>query len=446
MAVFDKMRVFLVTVAVMLAAAGVRADEDRRQIFQQSTSAFQNGNFEQSRALLSRLVKLDPRNGMYWFNLGNCYYQLKNYRMAAFSYEKVETLGSGLGPAAGVYRAKALHAQGNDEQARRVVEMWIESRKLTPALQSIATDLRSELATGQAQKESYESAGGQAWAFLDFSLGHDSNAYLDPDTASSKTSSAYTEGVVGVGGRLLPMGRWSLMASYIGDWVEVSGQSSLALQSHQAQVYASLASDELLLQIGPYFQYDVWGSTPARNQIGARLRSRRSIGRRELGADLSAARAQSIDSSYSYLTGTVINGRLYGGLVFDPVYGQIFFDYNQQSTGDQLYSDGSVRPLANQGIGPGVRLLWRVGERWVLSPLAKIMWRKYSGAIQPSGKERSDNQTLLSLRVAYSWTSALSFYSAYEYESNRSTMDASETWDANYSNHRVLLGFAWDAL
>lgn len=99
-----------------------------KKLWDRSLKTYAAGDFERSRNLLLYLVKAQPKNALYWFNLGNSYFMLGQFPYAETCFYKVETLRSKLAPAARLYRAKALKERGEAEAATRLLQQLLKSQ------------------------------------------------------------------------------------------------------------------------------------------------------------------------------------------------------------------------------------------------------------------------------------------------------------------------------
>lgn len=62
----------------------------------------------------------DPEKGLYWFNLGNLYFVMQNYREAQVAYRQVQALESPLSPVAGLYEVRSLRQSARLAPAYRL--------------------------------------------------------------------------------------------------------------------------------------------------------------------------------------------------------------------------------------------------------------------------------------------------------------------------------------
>ncbi len=97
--------------------------------FHEAINCFKEKSFEKSRRILKALVSKNPRNALYWFNLGNSNFQLGNFNEAQNNYERVIVLKSPLTPFAKFYLAKTLVKMNRLQEARDILEDLIDSKQ-----------------------------------------------------------------------------------------------------------------------------------------------------------------------------------------------------------------------------------------------------------------------------------------------------------------------------
>lgn len=107
-------------------------------LFQHSVRLYQKQNYKAAEKILTKLVSKYPKKALYWFNLGNVQYMMKDFSGAEFCFGKVESLGSPLAPAATYYRSKAIHEMGQTERAKALLISLLKSTTLPPGLRKAA--------------------------------------------------------------------------------------------------------------------------------------------------------------------------------------------------------------------------------------------------------------------------------------------------------------------
>ena len=79
-----------------------------KQHFQQGMQELGKGHHRKALGWLRLATKMDPEKALYWFNLGNLYFVLKNFREAQLAYRQVQALESPLAPVARLYEVRSL--------------------------------------------------------------------------------------------------------------------------------------------------------------------------------------------------------------------------------------------------------------------------------------------------------------------------------------------------
>jgi hypothetical protein len=143
-------RAFFLTTTVLMVIMAVPAQSSPRKpvakkpsreqrVFNEALDAFDRQDYDSSRRLLLRLVRMSPAKGLYWFNLGNAEIKLKLWREAMRDYERVVKLESPLAGVAGIYLSKAARGQGNLETALKWMR-WVERQSLPQNVKEVARD------------------------------------------------------------------------------------------------------------------------------------------------------------------------------------------------------------------------------------------------------------------------------------------------------------------
>lgn len=122
----------------------------KKKLFATSLRFYQTQKYKPAEKILLKLTSIDPKNGLYWFNLGNTQFMLKNYLGAETAFLKVENLSSPLAPAAAFYRAKALRELNRPDQANALLQSLLQSDSLPQGLRKAVA---SELLDAQVQNQ-----------------------------------------------------------------------------------------------------------------------------------------------------------------------------------------------------------------------------------------------------------------------------------------------------
>lgn len=105
----------LLMVPQLSAASNSEAATEKK--LNRAISAASKGDYAMAKRLLKELATKEPKNGLYWFNLGNVAYLAKNFKEASDHYAKAAQYGKDLADVARLYRAKALMRAGMTWQA-----------------------------------------------------------------------------------------------------------------------------------------------------------------------------------------------------------------------------------------------------------------------------------------------------------------------------------------
>lgn len=120
--------------------------------FGQALSYFENSNFQASGKILSQLVKKNPTNGLYWFNLGNVYFSLKRFPQALRSYSEAEMRTQSLKPLAKLYKAKTYRNMGQPQKALQELNQ-IEQGEVPPNLKVALQEEKQLLQAGMSKSQ-----------------------------------------------------------------------------------------------------------------------------------------------------------------------------------------------------------------------------------------------------------------------------------------------------
>lgn len=161
----------------VLWAAPLKGDQD---LFKRSLELYGQNKFAQSSQILIHLIRKNPRNTLYWFNLGNCYFMARKYELAAQYFSQVIRLQSPLSAAAKLYRAKALTQMGNRKEAEELLQHLVGENPPAGILQEARADLGAF-----SEKENLESAALTAYQKGQYSAAEQSlrslGAEISPD-------------------------------------------------------------------------------------------------------------------------------------------------------------------------------------------------------------------------------------------------------------------------
>ncbi len=132
---------------VVCCLPGQRAFSDATD-FKAALNLYNAHKFQLSEHAFYQLVKKDPQNNVYWFNLANSYFMLGKYEFAIRCYNHVIRGNDGLRVAARWYRAKALFKRGDKNQARKELREILNTESLaSPVRRAIEKDLNENFAS-----------------------------------------------------------------------------------------------------------------------------------------------------------------------------------------------------------------------------------------------------------------------------------------------------------
>jgi len=114
---------------------------ENNSVFNQGIEFFKRGDYKTCTNILENLTREQPQKSLYWFNLGNCSFMLKDYERSANAFAKVLQLKSPLGPAAMLYEAKSFAALGKSGEAKSLLRKLLA---LNPP-QGILSEARQDL-------------------------------------------------------------------------------------------------------------------------------------------------------------------------------------------------------------------------------------------------------------------------------------------------------------
>ncbi len=128
-----------ILILLILSYCSIGFAQTDKLLFKQSISAFMAHDYASSEGLLLSLVKTNPNNTLYWFNLGNSYYMQAKFDLAIDAFQKVVELKGNLAPAAQFYWAKTLLAANRKKEAIQKLESLLKV-KLPPSLKEQVTN------------------------------------------------------------------------------------------------------------------------------------------------------------------------------------------------------------------------------------------------------------------------------------------------------------------
>lgn len=135
---FQTLFILALAISISLRAGG-QTTMSEQQDFNQALLLFNQSDFRESGLLFLRLLKSQPENPVYWLNLGNVYYSLKNYPKAISCYGHVIKMQTEekttLGPIAELYTEKSYRKSGQTEKALAILK-GLQTQSLPPHLET----------------------------------------------------------------------------------------------------------------------------------------------------------------------------------------------------------------------------------------------------------------------------------------------------------------------
>lgn len=133
-------------------------------LFKKSVELYSKNDFAGSSRVLIRLIRGNPKNALYWFNLGNCYFMAQMYDKAAKSFSKVMVLKSPLSPAAKLYRSKSLAKIGKPSEAKNLLQELLQENPPSGILQDARKDLDAMTVKSPAESQALEAYRQERYA------------------------------------------------------------------------------------------------------------------------------------------------------------------------------------------------------------------------------------------------------------------------------------------
>ena len=177
---FTRILILLLTFSIGEMNLGQGFAQERSPRLESALKALNQENHDRAGKIFVELVKEEPENALYWFNLANIFYKEGDYQRALPSYNKVISLESPLAPAAVIYRSWTLVFLEEFEKARASLSA-VRKKKLPPNLQKEYEKVNIEAEQGilkPAQVKYNQGNYKEAYDFLLDNLGEE----LSPQT------------------------------------------------------------------------------------------------------------------------------------------------------------------------------------------------------------------------------------------------------------------------
>lgn len=492
---------FLILVCLSLSHLQAWAAPNEGALFKTAMQAYQQNDFNTCVKDFTALLRLQPKKGLYWFNIGNCFFMAGDHAQAVASYDKVVQLRSPLASAAKLYKAKALLKMNQTEGSRKLLaelqseslpaglradfalelyqqEMYAQAERQVKQMPQ-PLDSKTQLLLGmilmkenknseaekvlknaaaaadlpEADKASARDLAATLKAsdtstrtyslFLDLAAGTTNNAYLEGRSYAPVSSPLMRAGI-GASYRFYQSPSWQQKVSYLFDYENPTNAPELNTQNHSLQV--PLVYQNRLFEFGlvPFTQVEIWNGTFAAQKTGVLVRTATLGSASGGGFDLEVFSQRGTSDTYSYLTGSSYSVRpffSYGAGIWTL---QVYWLLGSDGTQDIVYSDGSRLPLQHNYQGPGLRGLWRLTSSSSLLAQMLYLERNYKNNALPEDKHRQDHELNASLKYVYGLSQGWVAYLLAEYNPNKSTLGSDDVRDKNYDNTNLLAGFGWD--
>lgn len=491
----------ILVISLQLFWSPVQAANNEAAYLQKSMQAYQNNDLNGCVKGFFALTKIQPKKGLYWFNLGNCLFMGGLHAKSTIAYEKVVKLQSPLAPAAKLYQARAFIKLGNQDKAREIL-LGLRNANLPPGLRGEVAlecyelglyaeteahlqqtpqplDSKTQLLLGLSQLKQNKNAeaektlkgvsGASDLSVADRTSVHDLLASLKGpstlekdfglylDLAYGTTTNAYLEGrsyapvssplvrtSVGTYYRYFQGPAWSQRVAYFLDYENPTSAPELSTQTHILQLPISYQSKPWDFAMTPYMATQLWNSSMAYQKTGALFRSSMTSASWAGGVDLDVSSQKGSGDSHSYLSGTSYSLRPYASFTQGSWTLQFSWVMGSDGIQDIVYADGSRLPLQHTYMGPGFRAFWRMTTASSFAFQMLRLERSYKNNSLPEDKHRQDQETSASLKYTYGFGRGWVVYGLVEYNPNKSTLGSDDVRDKNYDSTNALAGVGWD--
>lgn len=449
-----------------LAEADISMSQEN-EMWKSGLALYNQGDFFGAKSKLLKLVRVRPSNSLYWFNLGNSYFMLKDFSRAQIAFSKVENLKGPLAPAAMLYRAKAIKANGDPQAARSLLQILIVRKDLTPAIREEAT--RDLVASSEETDEalSLYKAGKYARALrvinknkplnedqqllkalILIKLDREDHAhailkkledseplrglvttildrirdnYSKPHWLFVEAAGGFDSGSLlfadaGGGVRWWEDNLWYANTGYTLRVRETPDHPEEKTLSQEVRLNAGRELGTELFLVSPYYARDSADIGEIRSTLGVNVRGRWGSPKLEWGADGEWVKDESLNETYSYLDGSRQRYSLSVGRIDNSVYMRAQLNYSKNKTGE-----------AHDEWGPSLRVLWRLQATLVAESSVSYSNRKY----ELLGRK---DLHALSARITKIFSPRLAAYLSWT------------QYNENTNRTQVLAGVIWDVL
>ncbi|MEQ1877156.1 MAG: transporter [Bdellovibrionia bacterium] len=227
-------------------------------------------------------------------------------------------------------------------------------------------------------------------------------------------------------------------------WEEYDGLVDDQFLTYSVSVQFIHDKDNWLYEITPRFQHQFVNLASNLYKPGAFLRLQRRIDSSEYGLSVDYAVGKSTQDEVAYLAGPTSSVTLFWNSYWPELQATFFVFGEREDIGVYESTPGDTTPLAFDGFGPGLRLIWYPTDAWEFSGGVTYSKRTYKPTALPEDVIRSDAQTSLWTRAGYRLDKDLSLYISGDFTGNRSTLDSTNLKNKNYNQGSVFGGVTWE--
>lgn len=483
--------------------------------------SFKKSEFDSSKEQFKDLLRNNPKNAIYWFNLGHVYLKMNKPKVALKCYRQVIKLNSPLSPAASYYEAKSLNEAGYIIKARKKLKEVLNNPAVPENIKDFADDMLYQLTDieeiSEAALDAYDANNFKRTEalltsvprnklneeellllllvytklnnleefqkikrdlfrlpsisnanrvlvqdlekrfreplitkkpftlFLDMSVGHNSNVYVDGDSVDPLTS---REKKIFTGGSYQWMlgQREFLRVLYTYNRTTYDEVSTLGLYGHSLRATYLKAENDGTFEFTPYYSTQNWSGAYVSNKYGINTLFSTYIKSGEMGLILDASKRFALVESYDYLNSFAGSARAYVNWWSNSMIFELSGIAGYDGTKNIEYGDGSILPLTHLYYGPSARFIYKITPSLHLTTMGAYYFRNYTTASMPNDKQRADQEMSYSARLAFYFIPSTSIYLQTEGYFNKSTLGENDVRDKNYHINISSAGITWDFL
>lgn len=222
-------------------------------------------------------------------------------------------------------------------------------------------------------------------AALDFWSTYNSNIF-----ANGESESALAKPELHIAGVLHYVLSPEWLLEYRPRWDEIFTLPDNRLVSHLVRLRISKDRGAWFLSAAPSLEYVTLGQDSYVFRSALQLRTEVGFSTQTLGASLNLEHDFAVDTAYSYLSGNIIEGRLYWSLITAAGEVSVFIAGGKEAIGTLTLPTGTL-PLGNDSLGGGMGLQRLITPRVKVDLSASYFRKNYSQVSSPGLIERVDN-------------------------------------------------------